>query len=394
MRILLVHCRYRSPSGEEAVVEREHSLLSDAGHDVERLEFSNDRGRASAVDLALAPANPRSAARMRRAIERFRPDVVHVHNTWFAASPSVMSTARASGVPVVATLHNYRAVCAGATLMRDGDACFECLGGSVGPAVKHRCVNDSLVQSMIGASVVQVRRRSEARGRLAMRYIAPTTVVADMLTRGGIPDDRLEVIPHFIVDPGPPRPAAERTRTLVYAGRLSHEKGVGVAVEAWSRLDGLPPDARFVIAGEGPLEAELRARAVPGVEFVGRRSPAEVAALLATARVAVVPSLWNEPFGLFYLESMVSGLGVVSSDMGGARDFLAGGAGWLVPAGDAAAMSARFAEVMADTPTADALVQSAGAVARDRCLGDYGPQAHLERLEDLYRRMRNLQGRP
>ena len=388
VRVLLVHCRYRSPSGEEAVVERERTLLEAAGHDVELVEFTNDRGRASTADLAMAVHNPIAVRRLRRALASFAPDVVHVHNTWFAASPAVMSEARSSGVATVATLHNYRAVCAAATLRRDGADCTDCLSGSVQQAVRHRCVNGSLVQSTVGAAVVAVRRRSEARDRLVDRYIAPTAALRDRVVGGGIPADRVEVIPHFVPDPGEPVPFDQRSRTLVYAGRLSEEKGIDVAVEAWSRLVDRPVDARFLVIGEGPLEDELRARAVPGVEFLGRRPAAEVAATLATARLAVVPSVWSEPFGLFILEAMAAGLGVVASSSGGAPEFLADGAGWLVPPGDAAALADRLASLLAADDETDGLVRVAGEAARHRTLTQYGGPEHLARLEQIYRVVR------
>jgi len=378
-----VHCRYRSPSGEEAVVERERALLAGAGHDVELLEFSNDRGRASAADLALAPHNPIAARRLASTLASFRPDVVHVHNTWFAASPTVMATAHGAGVPTVATLHNYRAVCAAATLRRDGHPCTECFGGSSAPAIRHRCVNDSLLQSTVGAAVVTVRRRAERRGTLVDRYIAPTQVLADLVVAGGIPRDRVVVVPHFLPDPAPPLPVARRSRTLVYAGRLSEEKGIDVAVDAWSRIPDRPVDARFVVLGEGPLEDELRARAVPGVELVGRRPPAEVAATVATARLAVVPSVWDEPFGLFVIEAMAAGLGVVASASGGAPEFLRDGAGWIVPPGDTAALADRLGALLRDD--ADDAVASAGERAAARVRNEYGPAHHLTLLEDVYR---------
>ena len=382
MKVLQVHCRYRSPSGEEAVVEREGELLRSAGHDVRLLELTNDAGRRSAVDLLLAPHNPVAVRRVRAEIAAFAPDVVHVHNTWFAASPSVMSASKRAGVPTVATLHNYRSVCPAATLRRDGERCVECVGHLPGPAVRHRCVNGSLGQSVIGATVVTVRSRAERRDALVDRYIAPTAVLADEIARGGIPRSRIEVVPHFVPDPGAPLSSDERERTLVYAGRLSEEKGIRVAVDAWEQTTSRPADARFVVIGEGPLDDELRARAVPGVEFVGRLPHAEVAAVLARSRLAVVPSVWNEPFGLFIIEAMAAGLAVVASSSGGAPEFLAGGAGWLVPAGDVGALSERLGALL--SADADGDVALAGTTARARALDEYGARRHLDRLESLY----------
>ena len=125
MRVLVVHNRYRSaqPSGENAVVEEETALLRDAGIVVELLTAeSDDIARWPAAKRATLPGRvvwSRHGARtVRRAVRRFRPDVVHFHNTFPLLSPAALRAAHGEGVRVVQTLHNFRPLCPAATFLR------------------------------------------------------------------------------------------------------------------------------------------------------------------------------------------------------------------------------------------------------------------------------------
>ena len=113
MRVLQVHTRYREPGGEDAAVEADRQLLRAAGHQVDVVEASNPQGRlAAAGALATSWWNGHAADRVRDLAVRLRPEVVHVHNTWFALSPSVIEALSDLGIPLVMTLHNYRLRCA------------------------------------------------------------------------------------------------------------------------------------------------------------------------------------------------------------------------------------------------------------------------------------------
>jgi glycosyltransferase involved in cell wall biosynthesis len=96
---------------------------------------------------------------------------------------------------------------------------------------------------------------------------------------------------------------------LLYAGRLEKAKGVQVTLPALRAR----PDIDLVIAGSGPMEAELRRAAggAPNIRFVGRVSPAELRRLYRGARATIVPSLCYETFGLVVAESFAAGTPVI-----------------------------------------------------------------------------------
>ena len=152
MRVLQLHTPYRQPGGEDAVVRAEAEVLRRSGHEVVQYQVQNPPGAAGAIgSLVLSPWNPLQARRVQHLAERIRPDVAHVHNTWYAQSPAVLWALRRSGVPTVMTLHNYRLVCANGQLFRDGAPCEDCVGASPWHGVQHGCYRDSIVLSVPAA---------------------------------------------------------------------------------------------------------------------------------------------------------------------------------------------------------------------------------------------------
>jgi glycosyltransferase involved in cell wall biosynthesis len=130
MRVLMVHNAYQQRGGEDSVVDDEVSLLRGHGHEVDRLEAHNDEivgmGRVDLLGRTLWSRPAAEAVRAR--CLAFRPDVVHVHNTFPLLSPAVHWAAQQAGVPVVQTLHNFRLLCPQAMLLRDGKVCEDCVG--------------------------------------------------------------------------------------------------------------------------------------------------------------------------------------------------------------------------------------------------------------------------
>jgi len=165
--------------------------------------------------------------------------------------------------------------------------------------------------------------------------------------------------------------ADERTADLLFVGRLRIRKGVEVLLEAWARLvesAAAPPGrVRLAIAGDGEHRAALERKAgelriAGAVDFLGRRSAAEVRGLLAGARALVVPSVY-EGMPLVVLEAMEMGVPVVASRVSGIPEVvLDGETGWLVPPEVPEALAAALREVL-DEP---AEARRRGAAGRRR----------------------------
>jgi glycosyltransferase involved in cell wall biosynthesis len=379
-RVLQVHNRYREPGGEDAIAAAEAALLRGAGHTVIEHHVANPEGvLRTAAQMAAAPWNVAAARAVRRHAVRARPDVAHVHNTWFALSPSVVAALRRSGVPVVVTLHNYRLVCLNALLLRDGRPCTDCVGRAPLPGVRHRCYRSSAGASAVAAATVQLHRVRGTWSTGVNRFIAPSRSLRDRLVAGGLPADRIVVRPHAVADVGPRKRPPSASPTVVYAGRISDEKGAAVLLDAWAKAR--PPGLELVIAGDGPRRRELERRGIDGVRFPGWLPPAELHALMRGARALAFPSVCFEVFPATIVEAMAAGLPVLASAHGAAAEIV-GPAGheWLVTPGDVGAWAERLA-ILSD----GAAVDAAGARSRDTYTSCYSPADGLRTLERVYR---------
>lgn len=382
-RILQVHTRYREAGGEDAVVEAERRLLESAGASVKQVIFDNAELRESRSppgDARLAASAIWSGGAKRRvsdAIREHRPQVVHVHNTFAAASPSVYGAAAAERVPVVQTLHNYRLVCPVATCFRDGRVCTDCVGRSIAwPAVLHACVRGSRGQSAVATTTLAVHRALGTYRRRIGAYIALTSFQRALMVEGGLPAARIHVVPNFLEpDPGV---SAEPRSGILYVGRLAKEKGVEQMARAATREPGL-----LRVAGDGPLAGVVERSAAAGdLRHLGRLDAASVLAQVRSASALVLPSIWFEGFPMVVLEAFASGTPVIASRIGSLAEVIEEGeTGLFVEPDDPGSLAERMRWAV-DHPH-ELLVM--GRNARARYETAYRGAEHLTALMNTYR---------
>lgn len=142
-------------------------------------------------------------------------------------------------------------------------------------------------------------------------------------------------------------------RAVLFAGRMLEEKGLKVLFDAYAMAAGQGGDLALVLAGDGTRRRAYEKRAadegLPGVKFLGFVQPDELGEIYAACDVFVLPSL-AEPWGVVVNEAMAAGLPVIVSDqVGASADLVAEGKnGYVVPAGDAATLSAKILDVLGD----------------------------------------------
>lgn len=375
MNIVQFHTRYRHAGGEDGVVDAEAEVLRANEHQVDQVFFANPTEPLAAANaLIAAPWNPRAASRVSAAVTG-RPDLIHVHNTWFAAGPAVIRTLHQSA-PVLVTLHNFRIACANALFFRDGRPCLDCLGTAGWSGIRHRCYRDSAIASTAVSLTSAVQRRMGTWKRDVDGVIAHSQFTADVFATSGVPKDLIELSDNFTPDPGP-RPALPSTSTdVVVVSRLSPEKGVDRIVTAWERSR---TELQLIVVGDGPDKEQLETTKDRRIHFVGRKTPAEVRQIMLGARALMFPSRWFESQPLVLLESLAAGLAPFASDHPPIRWVLGAlGDGSLVPDDD----DAWGATIAAAED--DATVDEIGRKARQLYVDRFTPATALTRLERIY----------
>ncbi|MCA9990569.1 MAG: glycosyltransferase family 4 protein [Ardenticatenaceae bacterium] len=366
MRILLINKFLRPVGGTETIFFNEWRWLEAAGHTVIPFGMAHPDNVASPYAEYWVPAvdynrptpgqlrelvwSRTAAARLAALIAATRPEAAHLHNIYHQLSPSILPVLQQANLPSLLTVHDYKLICPNYRLFTGGVPCTRCVSSHPWHALLHRCQKDSAAASALVALESSLHRRRQAYAPVD-RFIVPSHFVQALLVRGGFPAGKLQIIPHAIPAPAPPAPTPPggAPPVVLYAGRLEPEKGLDILLTAAAQL----PDIPFAIAGEGSLGPaiahELTRPALANVRLLGKLSPAGLAAARQSARLAVVPSVWYEVFGLSALEALQAGLPVVASRMGGLAEVVQHEqTGLLVPPGDAPALAAAIRQLWDD----------------------------------------------
>lgn len=379
MRVLMVHGYYQQLGGEDLVFDAEGALLESKGHTVERFTFDNHEidSWSAAKKAAALFWNREARAQVRDLVQSFRPDVMHVQNTFPGLSPSVYAAANEAGVPIVQKLCNYRLLCANGLLFRDGHHCEDCLGKRIAwPAVVHKCFRDDRVMTGAIAGAYGLHRAMGTFTNRIGAFLALDEGGRDLFIQGGLPADRVLVKPNFL-DPFPD-PGSGDGNYALFVGRVAPGKGVETLVRAWVSDPTLPA---LKVVGDGPLMQQVKdlAREAGHIDFLGRVTPQEVIALMAKATIQVVPSEFREPFGRVALEAMGTGTPVLSTRSGALSGIVRPGKnGEHFSAGNAAELVAK----------AHVLLSIAGGIrtqTRDDAMQRFSADANHAALMHAYR---------
>ena len=299
-------------------VELESQLLKDKGHDVRVLFFqnSNPEGSVGKITKGMRAIYDRNSYRVvKNEIEVFRPDVVHVHNFFYAASPSIFYAAKKMNVPAVLTLHNYRLICANALLLRHGKVCELCVNNLLPLAgIRYRCYHNSMAESAFVTFVTSTHKLIRTWDKNISRLIVLTQFAKSRFVGSSIRVDeqKLFIKPNFIPDPG--LGETNREDFFLFVGRLSYEKGIDVLANAFA---GLPTQKLVVIGDAADSQAEMaRFLDNSNITLKGRLNKEGVLAYMKRCKALIFPSTWYEGLPFVIIEAFATGTPVIASRLG------------------------------------------------------------------------------
>jgi len=377
-------------------------LLSEAGHDVVPFAMSDDGNDPSEWSDYFVPARHYfegstvrrvgdslaviysldARRRLRGLLRAARPDVAHLHNVYHQLSLSIVDELRSARIPIVMTLHDYKAACPNYHLLTHDGLCQRCVGGAYWNAVRHRCLKGSVAGSAIAAVEAYVNRIRKQYAKVDL-FLAPSTFLRDVMVRAGLPPNRIEVLRNAVPAAARPRPVPAHPR-FVYFGRLSAEKGVDAILDASAEISA---GIDLTVFGTGPLEDDLRRRVEReglAVQLKGFVSREVLEDELTTTTAALLPSKCYENCPMSLLEAGALGVPTIASDIGGIPELVTSGVdGLLVPVGDGRAL----AEAVNRLAAAPALVASLGEAAHRRVSEQHDEARYAEALLAYYVRV-------
>jgi glycosyltransferase involved in cell wall biosynthesis len=326
MKIVMVHNTYQEAGGEDVVFDSEKRLLECRGHRVIPYVRSNmELSGASIADrIAIVPRmiwSSKARQEFAAILDAMRPDIVHVHNTFMAITPSIYSSCTVRRIPVVQTLHNFRLLCPAGNFFRHGTICKECVDQNLLQSIRHGCYRESRPATAAVALMLAFHRLLDTYRKSVSRFIMLTEFAKQEFISAGFPSERLVVKPNFVA-PDPLERAAPGDYA-VFVGRLMENKGTRVLLNAWKKL---PQQYPLQVIGDGPdrklLESETRELKLSGITFRGRISRARVMAAVKGARFVIVPSTLFEGFPMCIAESFACGTPVLCSKLGGLAEIV------------------------------------------------------------------------
>lgn len=383
MKVLLIHNRYQQKGGEDVVFQSEGNLLAAHGHSVDRLLFDNTTIR-SKRDILLSGVgivyNTKSAKIATVKMRIFQPDVIHVHNFFPLASPSIFFVAQAHQIPVVVTLHNYRLICPSYNLYYNGKIYEKSIHQKFPvDAILKGVYRNSKIQTATTVLMTGIHKLLHTWQNKVDKYIVLTEFAKQLFLDSSlnVPVDQLVVKPNFTEDTG--AGSAVREDFFLFIGRLTEEKGILTLLESAGKLP-----YQLKIVGDGPLRGAVEAavKANSRIEYLGFRDKTFVNQLLKQCRALIFPSVWYEGFPMTIVEAFAAGTPVICSRLGGMAEIVQDQqTGLHTEPGNAGDLAIKI-DYLSKNPE---LAQTLGNTARATYEQNYTPEQNYQQLLAIYR---------
>jgi len=389
VRLALLTDDWHPTGGVASYVRLVAPALARAGHDVLVLHAGPQTSEhvagvmVTAIDGAFRHYNHRADVAavplVLDQLRQFRADVVHVHsNENFPLVEAVRPK-----FPTIKTVHTLDLCPAGSKFhFATHQPCHVTTGPLCLPRqVYLRCT----LSKRPGVIWRQYRRGTRAAAQLRdfERVTVASEYIRQLSISNGVAADRVSVIPYYTSCPEHVTPV--HSRTILFVGRITPEKGLDLLLDALTRV---PGDWQLSVVGHGIGMAQTCSRVHDmgldtRVTFHGWLNGDALVQAYRDAAVVVVPSRWPEPFGIVGIEAMAHGRPVVAFGVGGIPEWLTDGVGgFVVPPADVATMAGRIVSVLANPAEAEAMALR----GRARVLRDFSEEAHLAKLVPLYER--------
>jgi glycosyltransferase involved in cell wall biosynthesis len=278
------------------------------------LRFQNQVGWKGALQFLCSIWNISASNKVRKKIQEFEPDVVHIHNWHFALGPLVFRQINKMCIPIVHTVHNYRLLCPSAILLHKGSLFTDSLNQSFPwKAVQNKVYRSSVIQTFWLAFVVWFHKKIGTWKKIdAYVCLTPFAVCLFQQSNLGISKQQYAIKPNFTAEPEVLQ-HIEREKHFLFIGRLSEEKGIETLLNAFE-------DSPFLlkIAGDGPLKHKVinAAKQFANISYLGNLPNNEVSVEFRKTQALIFPSVWYEGMPMTILEAFSTGTPVIASKLG------------------------------------------------------------------------------
>jgi glycosyltransferase involved in cell wall biosynthesis len=324
-KILLIHNTYRNLGGEDIAVASEVEILK-KHYDVKEIYFSNlDTSHTKLLMLLLFNRNRRSEDVVRKAIIEYSPDLIYIHNTWFNISLGIFKMIQGFNIPVFLKIHNFRYFCTNTLSFRkhlkNEKYCPACGLKNKKNKIFNSYFESSLLKSLLmnryGLKYFKIIKNTH------IKILVLTDFHKKFLKKLGVAENKLLVQHNFIpkIQSEPfSQNSKKQKKFIVYAGRVSKEKGVEDLIKTFLDCDFQDVDLRII--GEGPIQEQLNKKFKDdSIHFEGVMQNKDVKNIISNSIGVVTATKLYEGQPTLLCEASSLGKISIFPDSGGIKEF-------------------------------------------------------------------------
>lgn len=320
--------------------------------------------------------------KMAALIDRIKPDLVHLNNFYHQISPSILGVIKKFNIPTVMTMHDYKMVCPAYRMLVNGNSCERCKGGRFYNCGINRCTKENLLKSLVNVAEMYLHVGILHIYDKIDLYISPSRFLKNKVQEMGL-KGKVVYLPNC-VDIESFNPAYEwQEQSIVYVGRLSHEKGVRTLINAVKDIDNI----QLKIIGDGPIKTDLKRQVeseqINNVLFCGYKTGRYLHDEIRNAMFLVIPSEWYENNPLSVIEAFALGKPVVGARIGGIPELVQDWeTGLTYTSGDSHDLNEKIELLL----THSHIIHEMGKKAREYVEKKLNAESHYEQLMKVYKK--------
>jgi len=403
MRILLIN-KFLYPKGGDAISTlTTGKILSANGHEVvfwgmdhpdnppypfqeyfvSNVDYDSANGLGSRAREAMNILYSFEAKKkMAILLEKIKPDLVHLNNFAHQIGPSILDEFKKRCIPTAMTMHDYKLVCPAYRMLCKGEVCERCKDDRFYHCAINRCTRGSFFKSMVNMAEMYLHHKVLNIYDKIDLYISPSRFLKNKVEDMGL---KAEVVylPNCVDVEGFEPSFEWQERSIVYVGRLSHEKGVETLINAVREIS----DVELKIIGDGPLkgylEEKVKNKNIANVAFLGYRTGKDLHDEIRKSMFLVIPSEWYENNPLTVIEAFALGKPVIGARIGGITELVRDWeTGLTHTSGDVNDLREKIG-LMLDSSNKIAEI---GKKARSYVECELNAEVHYQRLMKIYQR--------
>ncbi len=308
MKILIIHSFYSIDGGENKRVSEDLEMFKSEGHEVLLYSKKNVTNFIQDIfELLISPFNPFVYFQLKRVINKFKPDVIHIHNTWYKLGPAAYFAIKISSANIFQSLHNLRFFCANAFMLRGGKECTKCLDSRLF-AIKYSCYKNKVLSALSSLHyfiIAKINLFNQSNF-----YFFSPNFYFDSLIKNlfGLKDANVIDFPNYVKDFQliPEEKLNLPSEYYLIVGRNSNEKGLDKFLKLWKSIN---IDTKLIIVSADNLSVGNK-----NIIYLTNTSDEQLAYIYKNSKGVIVPSNWVEGFPRVIIETSSVNKPIIMSD--------------------------------------------------------------------------------